>query len=173
MADPEGVAMPVDPYEAVLADLRAKRDDIERVILTLESYRSGAPIVGVAKPEALKERAPTNGAVLGSGAFLGMNIVDATKALLASRRQQMSNPEIAAALKAGGLVMNSAQPANTIGSVLTRRFQQVGDVVRVGRGMWGLAEWHPNVRFKKRPIGEVMADRLADLTAEEQRDPIS
>ena len=64
MADPEGVAMPVDPYEAVLADLRAKRDDIERVILTLESYRSGAPLVGVTKPEASKEGAPTNGGAL-------------------------------------------------------------------------------------------------------------
>jgi hypothetical protein len=34
------------------------------------------------------------------------------------------------------------------GSVLTRRFEKVGDVVRVSRGMWGLKEWYPNRSFK-------------------------
>lgn len=43
------------------------------------------------------------------------------------------NPDIAAAFKAGGLVLNSREPANTVGSVLTRRFSEVGDVVRVDR----------------------------------------
>jgi hypothetical protein len=63
----------------------------------------------------------------------------------------MGNAEIAAALKAGGLVMNSAEPANTVGSILTRRFDQVGDIVKVGRGVWGLQEWYPNRSFKKKP----------------------
>lgn len=46
-------------------------------------------------------------------------------------------------------MLNSEQPANTIGSVLTRRFQQVGDVVKVGRGVWGLKEWYPNRSFNR------------------------
>jgi hypothetical protein len=50
--------------------------------------------------------------------------------------------------KAGGLHMNSKEPANTIGSVLTRRMAEVGDVVRVGRGTWGLKEWYPGRGFK-------------------------
>jgi len=46
--------------------------------------------------------------------------------------------------------MNSKEPANTIGSVLTRRMNEVGDVVRVGRGTWGLREWYPNRSFKSK-----------------------
>ena len=68
---------------------------------------------------------------------LGMSIMDAAKALL-----------VAALFKTGGLHMNSKEPANTIGSVLTRRMAEVSDVVRVGRGTWGLKEWYPNRSFK-------------------------
>jgi hypothetical protein len=77
-----------------------------------------------------------------------MSIADATKKLLGIKKQALGNAEIAAALKAGGLVMNSAEPINTIGSILGRRFAQVGDVVRVGRGQWGLKEWYPNRSFR-------------------------
>lgn len=62
----------------------------------------------------------------------------------------MGNAEIAAALQAGGLVMGSAEPSNTVGSILTRRYDQVGDIVKVGRGIWGLQEWYPNRSFKKK-----------------------
>nr|QIO32975.1 hypothetical protein HAP40_14760 [Bradyrhizobium sp. 1(2017)] len=48
----------------------------------------------------------------------------------------------------GSAKSNSKEPANTIGSVLTRRMAEVGDVVRVGRGTWGLREWYPNRSFK-------------------------
>jgi hypothetical protein len=65
-----------------------------------------------------------------------MSIVDATKALLASKRIPLKNPDIAALFKAGALHMNSKEPVNTIGSVLTRRMTDVGGVVRVGRGRW-------------------------------------
>jgi hypothetical protein len=51
-------------------------------------------------------------------------------------------------LQAGGLVLTSAEPANVVGSVLTRRFNQAGDVVKVGRGIWGLKEWYPGRNFK-------------------------
>jgi hypothetical protein len=35
-----------------------------------------------------------------------------------------------------------------LGAVLTRRSQQKGDIVKVGRGIWGLKEWYPNRSFK-------------------------
>lgn len=146
MADPEGGAMPVDPYEAVLADLRAKRDEISRVIATLEAFHTGSAQVAVARPVETDVTIQNDNA----GDFLGLSIVDASKRALASRRKTMSNPEIAAALKAGGLMLKSREPNNTIGSVLTRRFQQFGDIVRVERGQWGLAEWYPNRSFKKK-----------------------
>jgi hypothetical protein len=44
--------------------------------------------------------------------------------------------------------MNSADPINLMGSILTRRAHQVVDIVKVGRGIWGLKEWYPNRTFK-------------------------
>lgn len=133
-----------DPYEAVLADLRTKRDQLDQAIAMIEAVRSGGATAGV-QPSG-SGSAPAEG----PGAFLGMTIVDAAKKLLATRRQPLKNPDIAAAFKSGGLVLQSAEPANTIGSVLTRRANEVGDVVRIGRGTWGLKDWYPNQSFKKK-----------------------
>lgn len=135
----------IDPYDAVLADLYAKRDQIAQAIAAIESLRGGAASgTGVGRTE--DANVPTD--------LLGMSIVDAAKKLLALKRKPLRNPELAAMFKAGGLVLTSEQPANTIGSVLTRRFNDVGDVVRVERGTWGLKEWYPNRNFGKRENGK-------------------
>jgi hypothetical protein len=132
-----------DPYAVVLADLRAKRDQIDQAIQALESLRSG-PRGMVAPPTPAQ---PSN--VPQAGEFLGMSIAEAAKKLLANRKQAMGNGDIAAGLTAGGLVMSeNTDHQNIVGSVLTRRFEKVGDVVRVSRGMWGLKEWYPNRSFK-------------------------
>jgi len=141
-----------DPYAAVLADLRAKRDQIDQAIRTLEAVAGDLSSIARA-PASAAAPAATPAALLKEnnqwgGDFLGMSIADATKKLLASQRRAMSNTEIASALQVGGLVMNSADPINTVGSVITRRFAQVGDIVKVGRGIWGLKEWYPNRSFK-------------------------
>jgi hypothetical protein len=86
----------------------------------------------------------------GPGAFLGMTVVDATKKLLTNRRQTLSNTEIVSALEKGGVVLNSADKLNTVGSILMRRFNTHGDIVRVGRGIWGLQEWYGSRNFKKK-----------------------
>ena len=150
-----------DPYETVLADLRAKRDQIDQTILAIESFRSGAA-TGTVKASATAAGAGSSSAAEGPGAFLGMTIVDATKVLLEARRQPLKNPEIAAALKAGGLHLNSADPVNTIGAVITRRFNDVGDIVKLGRGTWGLKEWYPNRSFKKGGKDDADSDTTKD-----------
>lgn len=47
-----------------------------------------------------------------------------------------------------GMVLTSADPLNTVGAVLTRRFKETGDIVRVERGTWGLKEWYPGRNWK-------------------------
>ena len=153
-------SQPVDPYAVVLADLRAKRDQIDQAIQALESLRGNAAPT-TSKPATVRHT-PADDAD-GPGAFLGMTIVDAAKKLLASRRRTLSNAEILAAFKSGGLAMSSADPLNTVGSVLTHRFNQVGDIVKMGRGVWGLAEWYPGRNFKKKAGGK----GEAPMTAEE------
>lgn len=136
--------MESDPYVVVLADLRAQRDRIDQAIQAIESVRTGTSSgpTGAAAP-----RQQT--ASLGDGAFHGLSIAEATKKLLAVRKKNLTNSEILAELKAGGMALTSADPLNTVGAVLTRRFKETGDIVRVNRGTWGLKEWHPGRNWKK------------------------
>ena len=69
------------------------------------------------------------------------SIPEAARELLAAHQRPMSNTEIAQHLKASGMKISSVDPNNTIGSVMTRRSNAVGDIVRVGKGVWGLREW--------------------------------
>lgn len=139
---------PADPYDSVIADLQGKRDQLDAMIAALTSFRAagaGLPIP-ISGQIAANDQVPASENL--AGMFLGMSIVDAAKKLLGLRKQAMTNAEILAALKAGGVVLTGADPLNVVGSVLTRRFGQVGDVVRVARGTWGLKEWYPNRNFK-------------------------
>lgn len=137
-----------DPYEVVLADLKAKKAQIEQAISAIESLRGGTALTPSAGAAASRPEG-ANSDIDSPGAFLGMSISDAAKKLLAAKRQPLRNPDIAAAFKRGGLVLNSKDIVNTIGSVLTRRAAEVGDIVKVDRGTWGLKEWYPNRSFKR------------------------
>lgn len=147
-----------DPYEVVLADLRAKKAQIEQAINAIEVLRGGATGASLPEQSGAPASGGQNGDIDSPGAFLGMSIADAAKKLLAARRQPLKNPDIAVAFKRGGLVLTSKDPVNTIGSVLTRRANEVGDLVKVDRGTWGLKEWYPGRSFKR---GSVEARELA------------
>lgn len=137
-------SMDFDPYSIVLADLKAKRDQIDQAIQAIESVRNGsaASAPGTPPPRTLDVS-------LGDGAFHGLSIAEATKKLLGVRKKNLGNAEILAELKAGGMVLSSVDPLNTVGAVLTRRFKETGDIVKVGRGIWGLKEWHPGRNWNK------------------------
>lgn len=149
-----------NPYDAVLADLRAKRDEIDNAIEVLTRLRGGISAPRAAEPQVAEE--PQNHA----GMFLGMSIVDAVLKLLTMRKRKMTNGEILKELLAGGMVLTSKEPINVVGSVLTRRFYAVGDIVRVDRGTWGLKAWYPGRNFNKTKVpDEVMAEVEVDLVA--------
>jgi hypothetical protein len=101
-----------------------------------------------------------------NGKVRTQHITEGAKALLAARRKPLNNVDIVAAFKVGGLHMNSVDPVNTVGSVLTRRFNLNGDIVRVGRGTWGLKEWYPNRNFKKADKAEPDAEASVEPEAE-------
>ncbi len=131
-------------YELVLADLRAKRDKLDAAITGIETMLG---VRGLASEPSAKPSA-TPGNDLGPGAFLGMTIVDATVKLLQAKRANQRTEDILSALKAGGIALASSNPINTVGSVLNRDWAQGGEIVRVDRGVWGLAAWHPRLRKK-------------------------
>ena len=160
----------IDPYDAVLADLYIKRDQIEQAIAAIESLRSGTagvkprPAVSGAEKVGVKPGGVDAG---GPGALLGMSISDAAKKLLATKRTTLKNTELAALFKAGGLMLNSKDWVNTIGAVLTRRANDVGDIVKVERGTWGLKEWYPNRSFNKKSlVEEVQAETKGESVQE-------
>ena len=135
-----------DHYAIVLADLKSKRDQLDQAIAAIEAIRGGGSSSG---STPVKESPPSPSAAIETGAFLGLSIAEAVKKLLGIRKRQLTNSEILTEFKTGGFHMSSVDPINTIGAVLTRRFKETGDIVRVERGTWGLKEWYPNRTFSK------------------------
>lgn len=117
-------------YSAVLSDLRTKRDQLNAAIQALEALM----------PKAAEE-AKNRAAETGSDALTGMSIADAAIAVLGRHGRQMHVSEITAAITNGGLAINSDDAVNTVGSILSRRAHQRGDVARGDRrGMWRVSE---------------------------------
>lgn len=141
------------PYDAAIADVRKRIKQLENTLLVLEQLKAGG-FPEVSDAGGTRAGSHTSGSNspapdTGPGAFLGMSIPDAAKKLLATQRRQMTTSEIAREIERGGVVLTSADKVNTVGSVLLRRFYQNGDIVRVSRGVWGLAAWYPGRKFHK------------------------
>ena len=82
--------------------------------------------------------------------FYGMSIAEAAKKYLnMSGKKPQTTDAITDALGRGGV--NATR--DSVGTILVRVANQDGDIVRVGRGLWGLFEWYPGRqrRTKKRP----------------------
>jgi|SRR5882672_10063705 len=133
-------------YNAVLADLEARKAQVESAIAAVKTILASSGFVangaseGVIRPENIP-----------SHAFLTLSISEAAKKYLDMVKAKQTLPQIMQALERGGL-----PPAkyNTVYSVLRRRENQVGDILRMGEE-WGLTEWYPNnPNLKKRtPAG--------------------
>ncbi len=134
-----------DPYEVVLADLRAKRDEIDVLIRSLEGFRPTQGSLPIPDRPTMEksEAAPTPKQPESVGPLFGLSIVDASKIVMRERGRPLPVGDIVLGLKEGGHVMNSEDPSNTVSSVLNRALQQGNGVVRVGRGVWALPETMP------------------------------
>lgn len=135
-------------YSAVIADLEAKRDELNR---TIESLRQLAGLSGpITKlPEQENEVPPQPDLIDGDNPFLGMKVHDAAKIILANKRKPMSPSDLVEAMEAGGLLL-TGNKTNSVGSIMNRRQKQVGDIVSPQRGMWALKEWYPGRSFGKK-----------------------
>lgn len=156
----------VDPLDAMIAQLKVKMAKLQAAVDALEAVRGeglGAVEAPTAKP--VETAATKANWEKDSTLFRAMSIPDASIKLLKLADRPMKNPEIASYLKAGGLIMNSADPVNTIGSVLTRRWQQTGDIVKTGRGTWALKEWTKYVARPKPKNGDLDTEDADDDAA--------
>jgi DNA-directed RNA polymerase delta subunit len=127
-------------YAAVLADLYAKRDEIEsaiNTILFLQGSGSSAAPSGVANGGAR----PVRAGVIPSNAFFGMSLVDAAKKYIELSQAKRTLPQIVKGLEEGGM---PPQKRDTVYAALRRRESMVGDIQKVGEE-WGLKDWFAGI----------------------------
>jgi hypothetical protein len=132
---------PVD-LKAVLADLRARRDQLDKAIDALEAYVGSAGITVSAISQS-NGRHPVPEQIT-IDTFTGKNIAEASAMYLGMvGRPARSTAEITEALVRGGLKVSEV----SVGTILARIHRAKGSIHRPARRMWGLSEWYGgNVR---------------------------
>ena len=165
-------------YDAVISDLEAQIVELQGTIDLLKRQRDkGSPPSGPGGPGStdMPDRTATTSVTAGSGAisrtpvplsdaFFSMGIVDAVKKYLGGVRRPVGTKTLVWALEAGGFHSESKNFYGTLFSVLRRRANTEGDIVKV-KGEWALAEWYPG---RRRP-GQVKVQPL-DETGQELKD---
>lgn len=155
--------MPVEsnPYAAVIADLKARRDDIDRIIADLERFAAGTSGSGAVVAQHVEQIRPDT--------FFGHTIPEAAKKYLGmTGRQTRSVEQIADSLLKGGMETNARDFVGTVKAMLRRYEERDGEVIRVG-GEWGLAEWYPNRPRRRRPSRDAAESPAEEMIEDVER----
>jgi hypothetical protein len=133
-------AMPNQPinYAAVLADLEAKRAQLDSAIAAIK--------VLMEQTGALAATAPPVPRIAGlsevpSQAFAGLSVSAAVRKLLEMMQRRMTVREIMQGLQAGGLKPSKYR---NVYAILRQRESDKADIINVD-AKWGLAEWNPEL----------------------------
>ena len=131
-------------YKAVLADLEAKRANLDHAIAAIKALISdGTASIPVPSLNgaggAPQQQGPPSPPGIELDTFYGLNIVGATKKYLGMVRKAQSTETIAEALRSGGVVAKT----ESVAAVL-QRAAKAGDpdLRRPRPGMWGLSAWY-------------------------------
>lgn len=144
-------------YEAVLADLRAKRERLAAAIAAIEALIRHQTPHGQSEPQARTAQPALEGTAP-SASFQGMSILDASRKVLQNKGQCQRTKEILRALQAGGIALTGKSPINNVGAVLNTNLKKGGGIVRVKRGVWSLASWQAQAEGKVAAIDDDRAD---------------
>jgi hypothetical protein len=147
-------------YDAVLADLKARRAQLDSAISAIEGITGQAGT----SPSGPGGGGAYVGGVPAHDAFIGMSIPEAAKKHLTAVRKKLSTQELMTAMESGGLPPSKY---STVYAILRRRENQVGDIINM-KGDWGLAEWYPNYRRKSSTSEDAGAEENEN-TAEEEK----
>lgn len=126
----------INAYDAVIADMEAKRDQLSVTIEMLKMLRTGGvpPVaVGISSPAAPFRTIDP----FATDAFFGMTIPEAARKYLTFSKKTKPHPELCDALIAGGFKTTSPNFREVVRSTLGRN----PDFVKVS-GEWGLSEWY-------------------------------
>jgi hypothetical protein len=125
-------------YAAVIRDLRAKRDELDRAIAFLESV-SGLAAVAPVSPTTQQSAVPEQTAAMARPELAGLSQADACIWLLRKTGFPMTTRQIAEGLADAGYKTNATDPINNVSACLHHRSKGKADVVRDGK-VWRLAE---------------------------------
>jgi hypothetical protein len=129
---------PAINYAAVLADLEAKRAEIDLAIAAIKAIlRQTGSLAATASPvprlASLSQIPPK--------AFVGLSTSVAARRLLEMMQRRLTMKEILQGLQAGGLKPNKYR---NVYAILRGREAYQADVINVN-AKWGLAEWNPEI----------------------------
>jgi hypothetical protein len=130
-------------YAAVLADLEAKRAQLDSAIASIRAIMGPAgALVRASVPRI------ANLSQVPPDAFTGLSISAASQRLLEMIQRKLSTKEIMQGLLAGGLKPSNYH--NTY-AILRQREAYKKDISNEG-GFWGLSEWNPERPPRDTPI---------------------
>lgn len=149
-------------YDAVIADLETRRDQMNVMIDMLKQMRSASVV-----PPAAGALPSTPITVLGPDiphdAFFGMSLPEAAKKYLSIVKRTTPHPAFCDALLDGGFKTSASNFREVVRSTLSRN----SDFVKI-KGQWGLSEWYGNrgARKSRRP-----ASPAEDVQGEPSSEP--
>jgi hypothetical protein len=136
-------------YENVILDLERRRaaynahvDALIQGLRTVVSAGVGSA-AGGATATAHSAHAP--GGLLTPESLFGKSIPEAAIIALQAIKKPLHAKEIAEALEGAAYHHRSKNFVNTVNSILNRREETIGDVMKVGKA-WALPEWYPGRR---------------------------
>jgi len=138
-------ATPIN-YAAVLADLQAKRVQLDSAIASIRVLMEQTGIMAATAPPlprlAELSQVPPS-------AFVGLSVSVAVRRLLEMMQRRLSVREIMRGLQAGGL---KASKYRNVYAILRQRESDKADIIKVDR-LWGLAEWNPELPPRSNLVG--------------------
>jgi hypothetical protein len=142
------------PYDAVIADLEAKRDQMTAMIENLKQLKGLANSVLVAgMAVAPVVNASTS---ISHDAFFGMSLPDAARKYLSVVKKTVPHPQLCDALLDGGFKTSATNFREVVRSALSRH----PDFVKIN-SQWGLSEWYGK-RGRKAKQTDNTADEIED-----------
>jgi hypothetical protein len=133
----KAAAIPIN-YAAVIADLEAKRAQLDSAIAAMKVLMeqtgtlaaTASPVPRIASLAKVPPRA-----------FVGLSTSTAVRMLLEMMQRRLSVKEILQGLQAGGLKPNKYR---NVYAIMRQRESDKADIIKVN-GKWGLAEWNPEI----------------------------
>jgi hypothetical protein len=146
-------------YEALLADLEAKKARIEALIAGIREFMGASPSSGLEAappvPNAspvVKQEKPSAAIATAPDTFFRMTLPDAIKKYLNTVKRKQSVPQITVGLEAGGFPHRSRDFRGTVRTTLKRGEPHIFQ--RFSRGEWGLTEWRSRTQRDEASEGE-------------------